>query len=208
MVAYQGEVAFEHAGSGGLAGWSRRPSRARASTLMKMSGTGEVFLADTAQDIHHLPRERRDHRQRREPARLRRGDRLGHQARRGRVGHDGRRPVQHGAARAAAGWRSSPTAARAAQHRRRADVRRPCRRRSPGVQRPDRHQDRRQAEEPHRPSSGESVQMSFAGPAGCSCSRARAARTARVGGGGGGGGLLGNLTAGFGHAPGAACAAP
>ena len=33
MVAYQGDVTFEHAGSGGMAGWSRRrsPARARSS---------------------------------------------------------------------------------------------------------------------------------------------------------------------------------
>jgi uncharacterized protein (AIM24 family) len=52
MVAYQGDVAFEHAGSGGLGRMMKKAVSGEGTTLMKMSGTGEVFLADTAQDIH------------------------------------------------------------------------------------------------------------------------------------------------------------
>ena len=52
MVAYQGDVAFEHAGSGGLGRMMKKAMTGEGTTLMKMSGTGEVFLADTAQDIH------------------------------------------------------------------------------------------------------------------------------------------------------------
>jgi uncharacterized protein (AIM24 family) len=52
MVAYQGDVAFEHAGSGGLSRMMKKAVSGEGTTLMKMSGTGEVFLADTAQDIH------------------------------------------------------------------------------------------------------------------------------------------------------------
>ena len=52
MVAYQGEVAFEHAGSGGLSRMVKKAVSGEGTTLMKMSGSGEVFLADTAQDIH------------------------------------------------------------------------------------------------------------------------------------------------------------
>jgi uncharacterized protein (AIM24 family) len=52
MVAYQGEVAFEHAGSGGLSRMMKKAVSGEGTTLMKMSGAGEVFLADTAQDIH------------------------------------------------------------------------------------------------------------------------------------------------------------
>jgi uncharacterized protein (AIM24 family) len=52
MVAYQGEVTFEHAGSGGLGRMMKKAMTGEGTTLMKMSGTGEVFLADTAQDIH------------------------------------------------------------------------------------------------------------------------------------------------------------
>ena len=52
MVAYQGDVAFEHAGSGGLSRMVKKAVSGEGTTLMKMTGTGEVFLADTAQDIH------------------------------------------------------------------------------------------------------------------------------------------------------------
>jgi uncharacterized protein (AIM24 family) len=52
MVAYQGEVAFEHAGSGGMSRMLKKAVTGEGQSLMKMSGQGEVFLADTAQDIH------------------------------------------------------------------------------------------------------------------------------------------------------------
>ena len=52
MVAYQGEVTFEHAGSGGMGRMLKKAVSGEGTTLMKMTGTGEVFLADTAQDIH------------------------------------------------------------------------------------------------------------------------------------------------------------
>ncbi len=52
MVAYQGDVSFEHAGSGGLGRMVKKAVSGEGTTLMKMAGTGEVFLADTAQDIH------------------------------------------------------------------------------------------------------------------------------------------------------------
>jgi uncharacterized protein (AIM24 family) len=52
MVAYQGDVAFEHAGSGGLSRMVKKAVSGEGMKIMKMSGTGEVFLADTAQDIH------------------------------------------------------------------------------------------------------------------------------------------------------------
>jgi uncharacterized protein (AIM24 family) len=54
MVAYQGEVAFEHAGSGGMSRLIKKAVTGEGQSLMKMSGTGEVFLADTAQDVHLL----------------------------------------------------------------------------------------------------------------------------------------------------------
>lgn len=54
MVAYQGEVKFEHAGSGGMSRMLKKAVSGEGATLMKMSGGGEVFLADTAQDIHLL----------------------------------------------------------------------------------------------------------------------------------------------------------
>jgi len=52
MVAYQGEVSFEHAGSGGLGRMLKRAVTGEGTSLMRMTGTGEVFLADQAQDIH------------------------------------------------------------------------------------------------------------------------------------------------------------
>ena len=52
MVAYQGEVSFEHAGSGGMGRMMKKAMTGEGMKLMKMSGTGEVFLADTAQEVH------------------------------------------------------------------------------------------------------------------------------------------------------------
>jgi uncharacterized protein (AIM24 family) len=52
MVAYQGDVKFEHAGSGGLGRMLKKAVTGEGQSLMKMTGAGEVFLADTAQDIH------------------------------------------------------------------------------------------------------------------------------------------------------------
>jgi uncharacterized protein (AIM24 family) len=52
MVAYQGDVTFEHAGSGGMGRMLKKAVTGEGTKLMKMSGAGEVFLADQAQDIH------------------------------------------------------------------------------------------------------------------------------------------------------------
>src|SRR3954465_1366569 len=52
MVAYQGEVKFEHAGSGGMGRMLKKAMTGEGQSLMKMTGSGEVFLADPAQDIH------------------------------------------------------------------------------------------------------------------------------------------------------------
>jgi uncharacterized protein (AIM24 family) len=54
MVAYQGEVKFEHAGSGGIGRMIKKATTGEGTRLMKMEGSGEVFLADQAQDIHLL----------------------------------------------------------------------------------------------------------------------------------------------------------
>jgi uncharacterized protein (AIM24 family) len=54
MVAYQGEVTFEHAGSGGMSRMLKKAVSGEGQSLMKITGSGEVFLADTAQDIHLL----------------------------------------------------------------------------------------------------------------------------------------------------------
>jgi len=52
MVAYQGDVSFEHAGSGGLGRMLKKAVTGEGTQLMKVTGSGEVFLADQAQDIH------------------------------------------------------------------------------------------------------------------------------------------------------------
>jgi uncharacterized protein (AIM24 family) len=52
MVAYQGDVRFEHAGSGGIGRMLKKAVSGEGTQLMKISGSGEVFLADQAQDVH------------------------------------------------------------------------------------------------------------------------------------------------------------
>ena len=54
MVAYQGDVSFEHAGSGGLSRMIKKAVTNEGADLMKVSGTGEIFLADMAQDVQLL----------------------------------------------------------------------------------------------------------------------------------------------------------
>jgi len=52
MVAYQGDVRFEHAGSGGLGRMLKKAMSGEGTQLMRITGTGEVFLAEQAQDVH------------------------------------------------------------------------------------------------------------------------------------------------------------
>ncbi len=54
MVAYQGDVSFEHAGAGGLGRFVKKAMTGEGQSLMKVSGTGEVFLADDAQEVHRI----------------------------------------------------------------------------------------------------------------------------------------------------------
>jgi uncharacterized protein (AIM24 family) len=54
MVAYQGDVTFEHAGSGGMGRLLKKAMTGEGAPLMKVTGRGEVFLADQAQDVHLL----------------------------------------------------------------------------------------------------------------------------------------------------------
>lgn len=51
MVAYQGAVTFEHAGAGGLGRMVKKAMTGEGAPLMKVEGTGEVFLADSAQEV-------------------------------------------------------------------------------------------------------------------------------------------------------------
>ena len=52
MVAYQGDVKFEHAGAGGVSRFIKKAVTGEGTQLMKIAGTGEVFLADQAQEVH------------------------------------------------------------------------------------------------------------------------------------------------------------
>ena len=54
MVAYQGDVKFEHAGSGGMARLVKKVTTGEDVKFMKCSGSGELFLAEMAQEIHVL----------------------------------------------------------------------------------------------------------------------------------------------------------
>ncbi|MEA2497466.1 MAG: hypothetical protein QOJ29_5377 [Thermoleophilaceae bacterium] len=54
MVAYQGDVKFEHAGSGGMARLVKKMTTGEDVKFMKASGSGELFLAEQAQEIHVL----------------------------------------------------------------------------------------------------------------------------------------------------------
>jgi uncharacterized protein (AIM24 family) len=54
MVAYQGDVKFEHAGSGGVSKFIKKAVTGEGTQLMKIAGSGEVFLGHLAQDVHIL----------------------------------------------------------------------------------------------------------------------------------------------------------
>ncbi len=51
MVAYQGDVTFENKGSGGLGKMLKKAATGEGTRLMHIAGTGEVFLADEAQQV-------------------------------------------------------------------------------------------------------------------------------------------------------------
>ncbi len=51
MVAYQGDVSFEHQG-GGMGRLLKKAATGESLRLMKASGTGEVFLANRAMLVH------------------------------------------------------------------------------------------------------------------------------------------------------------
>lgn len=53
MVAYQGDVKFEHV-SGGVGKFIKKAMTGEGQSLMSMSGTGEVFLADSGNNVHLL----------------------------------------------------------------------------------------------------------------------------------------------------------
>jgi uncharacterized protein (AIM24 family) len=52
MVAYQGQVQFQALGSGGLGKFLKQKLTGEGVPLMKLTGRGDVFLADAASDVH------------------------------------------------------------------------------------------------------------------------------------------------------------
>ena len=52
MVAYQGQVRFEALGAGGIGKWLKSKVTGEGVPIMKMSGQGDVFLANEASDIY------------------------------------------------------------------------------------------------------------------------------------------------------------
>jgi len=52
MVAYQGSVKFQALGSGGAAKWLKSKLTGEGVPLMKLTGQGDVFLADRACEVH------------------------------------------------------------------------------------------------------------------------------------------------------------
>src|SRR5262245_2097328 len=52
MVAYQGEIDFAYQGSGGMGKFLKKAFTGEGVPLMRVSGRGDVFLADDASEIH------------------------------------------------------------------------------------------------------------------------------------------------------------
>ena len=51
MIAYQGQMSFQRQGSGGMDKWLKKKISGEQFTLMSATGTGELFLADAANNI-------------------------------------------------------------------------------------------------------------------------------------------------------------
>lgn len=58
MVAYQGDVQFEHQGTGGFGKWLKQKVTGEGLPLMRIGGTGEIFLANNGADVHIIDLER------------------------------------------------------------------------------------------------------------------------------------------------------
>ncbi|NJC68959.1 AIM24 family protein [Planosporangium thailandense] len=52
MVAYQGQMQFQALGAGGMGKWLKQKLTGEGVPLMKVSGHGDLFLADRAADVH------------------------------------------------------------------------------------------------------------------------------------------------------------
>lgn len=51
MVAYQGDVDFAYEGSGGMGKFFKKAFTGEGMSLMRVSGSGDVFLADSADEV-------------------------------------------------------------------------------------------------------------------------------------------------------------
>ena len=54
MVAYQGQVTFNHEGSGSVGKFIRRALTSEDTPLMRVAGQGEVFFARIAEDVFFI----------------------------------------------------------------------------------------------------------------------------------------------------------
>lgn len=52
MVAYQGDVEFEHKGSSGVGEFLKKKMTGEGLPLMRIRGSGEIFLANMGADVH------------------------------------------------------------------------------------------------------------------------------------------------------------
>jgi uncharacterized protein (AIM24 family) len=52
MVAYQGQVSFDYQSAGGIGKMLKKAVTGEGVDLMRVSGTGDVFFADLAADVH------------------------------------------------------------------------------------------------------------------------------------------------------------
>lgn len=60
MVAYQGQVDFEHQGAGGVGKFLKQKLTGEGLPLMRATGTGELFLANQGRDVHVIDMEGQD----------------------------------------------------------------------------------------------------------------------------------------------------
>jgi uncharacterized protein (AIM24 family) len=57
MVAYQGNVQFQALGAGGVGKWLKQKMTGEGVPLMKLTGQGDVFLANEASDVYLIDME-------------------------------------------------------------------------------------------------------------------------------------------------------
>jgi uncharacterized protein (AIM24 family) len=60
MVGYQGQVQFQGLGAGGVGKWLKSKVTGEGVPIMRMTGRGDVFLANEAQDVHLIDLEGND----------------------------------------------------------------------------------------------------------------------------------------------------